>query len=146
SQRYAVGPFGRGWFHSWQYSLQQASDGTITIFGPNLSRRVFQPDTRGGYFKQPGDHGALAPAGGGAFILTEKTGVLYYYRSDGKLGYMEDLNQNRITLGYTGNLLTSLSHSSGQSIQIGYNAAGRVQTVTDSFNRQTILSYDVSNE
>src|SRR5207245_1447750 len=34
SQRYALGAFGRGWFHNWQYSLQQGSDGTVTITRP----------------------------------------------------------------------------------------------------------------
>ncbi|HXR47355.1 MAG TPA: RHS repeat-associated core domain-containing protein [Candidatus Limnocylindrales bacterium] len=146
SQRYSLGPLGRGWSHNWQYSLQQSSDGTVTIFGPGGAQRMFQPDTRGGYFAQPGDYGTLAPAGGGAFTLTEKSGVLYFYRSDGKLSYVEDLNQNRITLGYTGSLLTSLMHSSGQSIQIAYNGAGRIQTLTDNLNQQTVLSYDAGNE
>src|ERR1039458_1603235 len=104
SQRYAFGPFGRGWSHNWQYSLQQGSDGTITIFGPGGSQRIFQPDTRGGYFAQAGDYGTLAAAGGGAFTLTEKSGLLYYYRADGKLGYVQDLNDNMITLAYGGNL------------------------------------------
>ena len=78
SQRYSVGPFGRGWSHNWQYSLSQGSDGTVTIFGPGKSQRVFQLDTRGGYFTQAGDFGTLAPASGGAFTLTEKAGLLYY--------------------------------------------------------------------
>ncbi len=146
SQRYALGPFGRGWSHNWQYSLQQGSDGTITVFGPGGSRRLFQPDTRGGYFNQAGDYGTLGPAGGGAFTLTEKTGLLYYYRSDGKLGYVQDLNNNTVTLGYTGNLLTSLSHSAGQSMQISYNGAGLIQTVTDNLGRQTLLTYDAANQ
>ena len=152
SQRYALGPLGRGWSHNWQYSLSQGSDGTITIFGPGGSQRVFQPDSRGpvaeplaqlsvisrnGYFAQAGDYGTLASAGGGAYTLTEKSGLLYYYRTDGKLGYVQDLNNNRITLGYIGGLLTSLTHSSGQNVQISYNGAGLIQTVTDSFGHQT---------
>src|ERR1017187_8916880 len=80
SQRYAMGPMGRGWSHNWQYSLTQGSDGTITIFGPGGSQRIFQPDTRGGYFAQAGDYGTLAPASGG-YTLTEKSGMLYYYQS-----------------------------------------------------------------
>ena len=146
SQRYAWGPLGRGWSHNWQYSLQQASDGTVTVTGPGGSQRVFQPDRRGGYFNQAGDYGTIAPAGGGAYTLTEKSGLLYYYQPSGSLGYVQDLNNNRITLGYTGGLLTGLTHSSGQNIQLGYNSAGLVQTVTDQFSHQTILTYDPANE
>lgn len=29
SQRFALGSLGRGWSHNWQYSLQQAADGTV---------------------------------------------------------------------------------------------------------------------
>ena len=81
SRRYALGPLGRGWSHNWQYSLQQGSDGTITVIGPGGSQRVFQPDTRGGYFAQAGDYGTLAPVGGGGYTLTEKSGLAYYYQS-----------------------------------------------------------------
>jgi hypothetical protein len=36
SQRYAMGAYGRGWFHNWQYSLHQGSDAMVTITGPKL--------------------------------------------------------------------------------------------------------------
>ena len=141
SQRYALGPLGRGWTHNWQYSLQTNGDGTITIVGPGGSQRVFQPDKRGGYFNQAGDYGTIAPAGGGAYTLTEKSGLLYYYQANGSLGYVQDLNNNRITLGYTGGVLTSLTHSSGQSLTLAYSG-GLIQSVADSTGRATTFTYD----
>jgi len=146
SQRYVSGPFGRGWTDNWQYSLQQASDGTITIFGPGGSQRIFQPDTRGGYFAQAGDYGTLSSGIGGTYTLTEKSGIQYTYAANGTLSFIQDLNENQITLGYTGGLLTSLTHSSGQYIHIAYNAAGLIQTVTDQLGHQTVLTYDNSNQ
>jgi len=146
SQRCALGPFGRGWSHNWQYSLQRRSDGTITVVGPANSQRTFLPDTRSGYFIEAGDTGTLAAGSAGSFTLTEKTGFLYSYGSDGKLQYVQDLNRKTIRLSYTGNQLTSLTHSSGQTIQIAYNAAGLIETVTDNLGRQTVLSYDGVNE
>ena len=145
SQRYALGPLGRGWSHNWQYSLQVGSDGTVTIFGPGGSQRIFQPDERGGYFNQVGDYATITQFGG-AYTLTEKSGLLYYYQPNGSLAYIQDLNNNRISLGYTGGLLTSLTHSSGQNIQFGYNAVGLIQTVSDQFGHQTVLAYDAANE
>ncbi len=153
SQRYAMGPLGRGWSHNWQYSLQVGSDGTVTIFGPGGSQRVFQPDTRGiNYFAQAGDYGKLTlaidamPPFTRLYTLTEKSGLSFMYGAGGKLQYVQDPNQNRIFLGYTGSLLTSLTHSSGQNIQLAYNAAGLIQTITDQFGHQTVLTYDAANQ
>lgn len=148
SQRFEIGPFGRGWSHNWQYSLSVAADGTVTMTGPGGSRRVFQPDSRysGRYFAQAGDHATLTPLGGGAFSLREPAGLLRVFRADGKLDYAEDPNGNRITCGYSGNLLTSLTHSSGQYLQVTYSGAGRIQTITDNLGRQTTFSYDGANE
>ena len=64
----------------------------------------------------------------------------------GQVDYVQDTNGNRITAGYTGGLLTSLTHSDGQSLQIAYNAAGRIVQVTDPFGRRTVFSYDASNQ
>ena len=143
SQRSEVGPFGRGWSHNWQYSLQKAADGTVTILGPGGSRRTFQPDSRtsGSYFFQAGDHATLAPLGGGAFSLREPGGLLRAFRADGRLDYIQDLNGNRITAGYSGDQLASLTHSSGQSLQI-LAIAGHVGSITDHLGRQTTFTYD----
>jgi len=148
SQRFELGPLGRGWSHNWQYSLAVASDGTVTITGQGGSRRVFQPDSRraGSYFTQPGDHAALTPLGGNAFTLREPAGLLHAFRTDGKLDYVQDPNGSRITCGYSGNLLTSLTHSSGQQLTMGYGAGGRLASIADHLGRQTILSYDASGE
>jgi RHS repeat-associated protein len=148
SQRFALGSLGRGWSHNWQYSLQQAADGTVTVLGPGGSRRTFQPDSRNSnnYFSQPGDHAALTPLGGGVFTLQEKSGLLYAFQSDGKVNYVQDLNGNRITASYSGNQLAQLTHSSGQYLQLAYNGAGRIQSVTDQLGRQTLFGYDAANE
>jgi RHS repeat-associated protein len=147
SQRNQLGPLGYGWSHNWQLSLTNASDGTVTIFGPAGSQRVFQPDSRGNdYFSQPGDRGTLISLGGGVFQLTEVSGIAYLFNADGTLNYVADPNGNRITAGYTGGLLTSLTHSSGQYLQIGYDGNGRIHTVTDSMNRQAVFFYDAAGE
>ena len=74
--RNQVGPFGRGWWWSdgWQRTLSVLSDGTVVITDGDGSQRRFQPDLRGGYFDQPGDHATLASLGGGGYTLTEADG------------------------------------------------------------------------
>ena len=78
-------------------------------------------------------------------MLTEANGTATDYSSNGRLNYLQDTNGNRITAGYTGSRLTTLTASSGQSITIAYNAAGLISKVTDSLGRVTTYSYDAYN-
>ena len=75
-----------------------------------------------------------------------RTDCSTHYGSDGKLAFVEDLNGNRITATYTGDLLTRLEHSSGQFLALAYNAAGLLETVTDSDGRVVRYTYDEANE
>ena len=143
-----IGPLGYGWSTPWQTTATTASDGTVTVTGADGAQRVFQPDSRtaGAFFSEPGDTGTLTADGHGGYLLTEADGTATDYNPNGTLNYIQDTNGNRITAGYTGGLLTSLTASSGQSIAIAYNAAGRISTVSDSQGRVTTYSYDASNQ
>jgi RHS repeat-associated protein len=146
--RQELGLFGRGWSLncSWDWTLHEESDGTVVIDGPEGRQRRFEPDSRGGYFVQPGDHANLTSLGGGVFTVQEPLGLLIRFRSDGKIDFAEDPNGNRVTANYTGGQITGLSHSSGQSLQITYNAAGRIERVNDSVGRAILYEYDATNE
>ena len=148
SRRFELGPLGRGWADNWQLSLTTESDGTVRITDMTGTPRIFQPDSRhaGQYFAAPTDHGTLVSLGGGVLKLTETDGTAYLFRTDGKLDYVEDTNGNRITASYTGDLLTGLMHSSGQTLTIAYNGTGRIESVTDSDGRQALYTYDAANE
>jgi RHS repeat-associated protein len=147
--RNQIGPFGLGWWWSdgWQRTLSVQGDGTVVIGDGDGSQRRFQPDVRGGYFDQAGDHATLAQLTGGGYSLTETTGLITAFRPDGAIDYIQDTNGNRIVAGYTNGLLTSLTHSSGQSLQIAYNSAGLIKSVTDpATGHTTTYTYDPSNE
>ena len=63
---FEFGRLGRGWSDNWERSLVQAADGTVTIFGPGGSRRVFQPDSRkAAYYFPPAGDSAVADGGRG---------------------------------------------------------------------------------
>src|SRR5262249_44408740 len=66
------------------------------------------------------------------------------FRPDGLFDFEEDPNGNRITAGYTGTLLTSLSHTSGAVFTLSYNAQGRLVQVADSGG--DVASYTYSGE
>ncbi len=147
ASRNTMGPLGLGWSTSWQTTAITASDGTVTITGAGGALRVFQPDSRtaGTYFSEPGDTGTLTTDGQGGYLLTEADGTATDYNPNGTLNYIEDTNGNRITAGYTGSQLTSLTASSGQFLNIGYNTAGLISLVTDSAGRTTTYRYDAQN-
>ena len=87
----------------------------------------------------------LAKLADGSYQVTETTGEVTKFRADGKLDYIEDVHGNRITAGYTANRLSSLTHSSGGSLSISYNAAGLIGSVSDSAGRVTTYAYDPTN-
>ncbi len=143
SSRDAIGPLGYGWSDDWQYSLSVASDGTVTVIMPGGEQRVFQPDSRGSdYFDQPGDNGVLTKSAGGAFTLQEADGEIEQFNANGTLDYLQDTNGNRITAGYTGSQLTSLTDTSGASLTIAYNAQGLIASVTSPDGQTVKYNYD----
>jgi RHS repeat-associated protein len=148
--RYQTGPFGRGWqwIDGWQSSLTVASDGTVTVPNPDGSPRRFQPDSRvpGAYFAEMGDHGTLTAIPGSGFNLTEADGMMTHFDNDGKIGFVQDPNGNRVTAGYTNGMLTNLTASAGQSLAFTYNSAGLISAITDSTQRTTVYTYDSTNQ
>ena len=147
AQRYALGPFGRGWSTAWSMFLRVPSDGAVEIVSPSGSVRRFEPDGRGtGYFAPPGEGSTLRPATGGGFLLQEADGYSMRFLADGKIGHVEDSNGNRITADYASGRLTRLLHSAGQWLSISYNDAGLIQAVSDSLGRTNTCAYDAANE
>ena len=116
----------------------------MTIFDAGQVRQ-FTPLGDGTYQADPGDFGTLSLSGG-AYQFREKDGTVTAFLPDGQLNYVEDPNGNRITAGYTAGLLTSLTHSDGDSLTIAYNADGRISQVTDSAGRTTTYTYDAAGE
>jgi RHS repeat-associated protein len=147
--RHQLGPFGRGWswLDSWDQTVSASSDGTVVVASGDGSQRRYQPDSRGGYFDEPGDDVTLRKLASGVYTVTEPNGLVTAFRADGKVDYVQDTNGNRITVGYTNGLLTSLTHSSGQSLQIAYNSGGLIKAITDpATDRTTTYAYDATNE
>ena len=128
SGRDTMGPLGMGWSTSWQTSASIASDGTVTISEPgganaSSSQTAALRATISPSLAIPARSPPMAQAG---YLLTESDGTVTDYSSNGTLNYMQDTDGNRITAGYTAGRLTSLTASSGQYIDIAYNAAGLI--------------------
>ena len=145
SRRCEPGPFGRGWTHNWQWSLEEGADGVVTITDTTGTARAFVPQHFGGYASPVGWPATLTDDGS-IFVLQQPDGTEYVFNTDGTLDYQQDPNGNRITAGYTGDLLTSLTHSCGLALQIDYDVAGHIECITDPYGRQTVFAYDAAGE
>lgn len=142
SSHFRAGRFGYGWTDNWDYALQKSSDGTVTILGPGGTRRVFQPDSRksGKYFTPSGEASTLISGAGGSVTLRESDGMVYAFRADGKLDYLADTHDNRVSCIYDGDHLVRLLHSAGPYLDLSYSG-DRVVSISDSAGRQTDFSY-----
>jgi YD repeat-containing protein len=155
ASRFRSGPMGRGWTHNWDIRWSAADNGDITLHGPGGVDRFFTKNKNGTYLASPGDYGTLTLAGS-VFTLVETDQTRWQFRSDGGLNFVADTNGNRITLGYTAGLLTSLTHSNGRQLVLGYSGeAGTPQllsSVMDAMgpgsadDRVTTYEYDTARQ
>ncbi len=144
--RYTLGPLGYGWElnGSWQDQLTEQPQGSVSISQADGSQLLFQPKS-GGYSSPLGDTDTLVALGGGSFSLQSQDGLTTVFSANGSVQYEQDADGDRITATYTNGLLTGLTASDDQSIQIAYNAAGLIDQVTGP-SGQVTYSYDPSNE
>ena len=105
----------------------------------------------GTYVGATGDNGESLPSTNGSYTLTELDGTVTNFlptavNNSYPLNYIQDSNGNRITAHYTGTLLTSLTHSNGDQLTIGYNAQGLISQVTDPAGNVTTYGYDSNQQ
>ena len=142
--RYDLGRLGRGWVDMFDISAVTESSGLVTIRQGSVSR-YFARQPNGTFAGAPGEYGTLTVVNG-AYQLREKNGTMTAFRADGSLDYIQDTNGNRVTAGYSGALLTTLTHSTGAVMSLSYNAQGRISQVTDPVGRVATYTYDASGE
>jgi YD repeat-containing protein len=142
--RFTMGSFGLGWTDNWHISASIDALGNVSIADAGAIRYFLrQPD--GTYQGAMGDLATLSLVNG-AFQLRETDRTLEVFNPNGTLAYMQDGNGNRITVSYTGGLLTSLTAADGDQIAISYNTAGLITQLTDPGNEVTTFAFDPSNQ
>jgi RHS repeat-associated protein len=144
-QRFLFGTLGRGWAHNYEYSVRVDSDGSVAVREPWGQERLFLFSGNGAFSAaEAGEHATLTRAGQ-SYMLMERDGFALSFASN-RLAYLEDTNGNRLTMGYTGGALTSVTHSNGDHLTIHYNARGRIDNVMDPAGRTTSYRYDSAGE
>ncbi len=159
--RYRNSPLGRGWSHNWDIHIQllEKTPGVI-VHGPLGKNRLFIeqstpqapgiPETVTKYTPSPGDHGKLTRILNG-FRLEETDGTIWKFNPFYQLDSVEDPNGNRITCGYAGANLTSLTHSNGKQLLFEYSGARLVRLIDPlgpgpDDDRVTTYEYDGAGE
>src|SRR5262249_21790529 len=145
AQRFHRGRLGRGWVDNFDISLTNDTQFGIVTIHQGYTTRLFGKEADGSYVGIPGDFGTLTEVNG-VFRLREKTGEVIGFRADGSLDFLQDANGNRITAGYTGDRLTTLTHSNGKALTLSYNAQGHISQVADPAGRVATYVYDASGE
>jgi RHS repeat-associated protein len=147
TERYNVGALGRGWTSRWEQraTIEPTGNpkGDVVIRGAGNLQRFFARQTDGTYLEVGG---ATLTVTAGQYRLKESNGNLSLFGTDGKLNSFEDPNGNRIALQYTGDLLTKLVHTNGDSLNIAYNAQNRISQITDSTGQVSSYNYDATGE
>ena len=132
---------GRGWTFNWDISATTDNSGTVYI-QQGSTTRVFTP-AGNGWQATGSDKGVLTETKG-AFMLREGDGTVTSFLANGQLNYVQDPSGNRVTAGYTGGLLTGLTHSNGDQLLFSYNAQNLISQVTDPAGRMSTYSYDAA--
>ena len=150
--RYAQGIFGLGWTTSWQTSLSVDSAGDVAIESAG-ALGFFPIQANGAYLDTNGEYGSLTKSGG-IYTLTNTSGTEYVFLPDGLLNFKQDLDGNRITLGYNNqNQLVSLTYSNpsdtsqaAESLTLTYNAQGFVSQEADGTGNVWAFNYDATGQ
>ncbi|MEE4271581.1 MAG: DUF6531 domain-containing protein [Thermoanaerobaculales bacterium] len=145
--RLDVGPFGRGWRHTWDVTLEILPSGNVTIRQGDGSLRRFEVEPNGSFRAvNPADHGRLRAITGG-FSLTEIERTVSYFDSLGRLVAIVDVAGHSVDLTYDGyGQLATVTHTSGDSLSFSYNGHGRIEQLTDHVGTVTTYFYDATGE
>ncbi|MBE7504277.1 MAG: hypothetical protein HS113_29105 [Verrucomicrobiales bacterium] len=152
--RYKPGPLGRGWTHNWDIRIRYLDTFQgVVVQGPSGSERFFGRYNDGVYTATGGDNARLIVTNQ-TFRLIEADQTTWVFATNqfsALLRYVEDPNGNRITCGYAGTQLRTLTHSSGRELKLVYTGA-LLTSVTDPLgpdaddDRVTTYEYDGSGE
>ncbi len=144
AERYRLGALGRGWPDPTDVAAKVDAQGNVAVHAAG-SIRPFIRQANGAYVGLAGETAKLNLAGG-IYQLRETDGSLSVFNANGTINYTADSNGLRVTAGYTGTQLTSLTDSFGDVVAISYDGHGRISKITDPVGRTTNFAFDAAGE
>lgn len=149
-----VGPFGRGWDHSFNLRLVETDSQIVTRLTGNLSEIRFLRHPQFGlagfdYFTpEPGTHDILEPDGTGSFVLRRPGGerIIFEWCGAGqhRARSISDAAGNTIDLDYDpeNRLRTVAGNGTRRFIRFFYGAFDRIERAEDHSGRRCDYHYD----
>jgi RHS repeat-associated protein len=126
---------GTGWFLSPKdIRLEVDTGGHATFYGPSGLPSTFTVKTDGTFTSPTGIDATLEKQGDNTYLLKWHSKEQWKFDTAGKLQWMEDKNDNRITLNYVGGLLTTITDTQGRTTTFTYAGTGpdqRIELVRD---------------
>jgi RHS repeat-associated protein len=137
-------PLGFGWTDSYNIQLSvSASNSAVAITFGDGHEEMYTTNGVGGYFSQQGIYNVLT-GNGNDYILTTKEQQQYNFNAAGQLTSLVDKNNNAVTLGYTGNNLTTITDTVGRVINFAYDTNDCLTNITDPLGRTVQFAYDAN--
>lgn len=143
------GPVGLGWNHNFEAQLNKAGSGNVEIiWNQNRVSRFYklgdgsyQPNIRLNPYE------SLTEDASGNFTLTERNGESYLFNSSGQLTQQHNKIGQSLSFSYNAaNRLESITEDiSGRTLTLSYNANGLLSGISDPLNRAATFTYDGMN-
>ncbi|MBI4712357.1 MAG: RHS repeat protein, partial [Planctomycetes bacterium] len=138
-------PLGPNWTHNFNISVkrQGTNNYQLVYIGPD-GKRIFYNDTNndGVYVPLPryGSYSVVTYTGS-SYILSQKDRTELTFNASGQLTQIKDVNDNFISLTYTGITLTLITLPNSAAITLTYNTDNLIDTVTDPAGNLTTIGY-----
>jgi len=143
SQSSYNGIFGYGWTFTYSESLKIES-GKITYRNKYGSQWIYIQNSDGTFSSEAGDYSKLVQNGDNTYNLITKNGIVYSFNTEGKLISVADRNGNTTVVNYSDGILSSVTDSSGRSLQFSYGSNGKISSITDPATKVISYEYDSS--
>jgi RHS repeat-associated protein len=129
SQSNYDGPFGYGWTFTYDETVIENPDESLTYVKGNGTRHNYTKNPDGTYNRPPGMYTSITKTAAG-FTLREKHGIQHLFDLSGRLTSIVGRNGNTILFSYTGDNLTQITDTVGRTYSIIYNVDDRIESVT----------------
>lgn len=162
----ATYPYGYGWTYDVARRINYLDDGAITYTTANGNKYVFVKNTDGNYESPAGISLSLTKESG-IYVITDPTGIKYYFNNNGRLyntvdssgnikaitfntngtiNTITDPSGNVVTFNYTSGKLTSITGAQIPTVEYSYQSADLASAlIKDSLNNilwQESYGYD----
>ena len=147
-KRLYLGPFGRGWTHTFDMHIKELDNGDVVLHDATGFSRYFTRNRDWSFTSSPGDNGKLILLAShdigveASYALVEKDGSRYLFTPGCDLGLRRVYDRNYNTIEV---LPTELHANTGDYFSFGYDG-DRIVSMTDHAGRVTTYEYDSSNE